>query len=454
MTKPKVKPSRQSVRQVKNQVEGAETGAQAAVVDFPNSPVSMMSPEAAAAAVSTRSPSPGALNAVASVAADRKISSSALQGRINEQFDRSIGESILQGAVIVASIKGEIVVQSARGSKLPGGNDMGGIFSPLETDTVFDLAGLTTAICTATLIMRLVDSGRVQLSDRACRFLQMLGLGQKSQITLEHLLSNTSGLAAAPGIFDELVRANAGPRPGILASAGAKQYAYGHFFKTALRGDPGSRSIASDVNPILLGAILEMLTGMPLERAFHKFIAAPLKLKSLSFIDLTLVRRKSLAPVVEMFAPSGECSKRGKVVAGEVWDENTWVMGGVAGHNGLFGTASDVHTWASEISRAWNGKSELISEHIVKSFWSPAPPVSKEPVRLGFAVTSREDGFVDQKGSTEGAFTANALGSSVFIDPAREVVVVLLTNAGYSGQTNRRFLGVRSEIHEAILGAA
>jgi CubicO group peptidase (beta-lactamase class C family) len=331
---------------------------------------------------------------------------------------------------------------------------MGGIFSPLEIETVFDLAALTASICTTTLFMRLADTGRVQLTDRACRFLQMLGLGQKSQITLAQLLAHTSGLAAAPGIFDELVRANAGPRPGILASAGAKQYAYSHFFKTALRADPGSKAIASDVNPILLGAICEMLTGLPLERAFHKYVAAPLRLKSLSFIDLTLVRRKSLVPVVEMFAPSGECPKRGKIIAGEVWDENTWVMGGVAGHNGLFGTAADVHAWASEISKAWNGKSELVSEHIVKSFWSPAPPASKEPVRLGFGVTSREDGFVDQKSSVEGAVVANSLGSSIFIDPARELVVVFLTNAGYSGQANRRFLGVRSEIHEAILGAA
>jgi CubicO group peptidase (beta-lactamase class C family) len=301
--------------------------------------------------------------------------------------------------------------------------------------------------------MRMVDSSRLSLSERACRYLQSLGIGQKAQITVAHLLSQTAGFGAAPSLFDELTKANAGSRLGILSSGSAKAYTYAQLIKSSLRYEPGARYARSTTNSILLGNIVENLTGLSLDRAFQKYVAAPLQLKSLGFIDVAMLRRRNLAPATEFFMPSGDCSKRGKTVAGEVWDENAYVMGGVAGHSGLFGTARDVHAWGVELVKALYGESELITQQTALSFWAPVVVGAKsEPVtRHGFELASLATGFGDTSKLTEAGVISNSLGSSVLIDPQRRAVVVCLSNADYSGHHNRRFVDVRGELHSAIL---
>ncbi len=358
---------------------------------------------------------------------------------------------VFGGGVLIASESGRMKAHLASGQKLS--KRLTAEEGPQLTtlDTVFDLGGLTEGICTATLLMRLASAGKIEVSERASRFLQALGVGQKSSITLAHLLAHVAGFPAALSVYEDLVKANAGPRLGILTSSGAKQYAYNYFRNLPLKYEPGQRQLRSDVNYIVLGEICETITGVPLEKAFARYVAAPLQLRSLNFIDLALMRRRNLAPMVELFAPSGECAKRGKVIAGEVWDENAWVMGGVAGHSGLFGTAHDVHRWAVEVMRAYRGESELLSREVVRTFWNPESVGVKNGWKLCFNPSSKESGFVETKAAPDAVCIASDGGCSVYIDPARELVVVLLSNAGFSGSQSRRFLSLRSEVHTALL---
>ncbi len=205
---------------------------------------------------------------------------------------------------------------------------------------------------------------------------------------------------------------------------------------------------------IVLGEICEIVTGVSLDKAFSRFVAAPLGLRSMGFIDLALMRRKNLSPMVEMFAPMGECPQRGRMIVGEPWDENAWVMGGVAGHSGCFGTGLDVHTWALELSRAYRGESELFAQDTLRAFWSPDIPGIKSGWKLGFESSSREGGFVEAKLAPTAVVASGSTGCSVFIDPLSEVVVVFLSNAGFSGHTPRRFGAMRAEIHQAIFEGA
>jgi CubicO group peptidase (beta-lactamase class C family) len=292
--------------------------------------------------------------------------------------------------------------------------------------------------------MRLVSAGKIGVGDRASRFLQALGVGSKSSMTLAHLLANTAGFPGGVSVFEELVKANAGPRPGILTSSGAKQYAYTHFHNLPLRVEPGTRELVSDANYIVLGEICEIITGLPLEKAYSRYVAAPLRTGSLNFIDLTILRRRGLEPATELFASTGRCARRAREIRGEVWDENAWVMGGVAGHNGLFGTAGDVLTWGCEVLRAYRGQSALITQDAVKAFVG-------SQAKLGFEVPTKEQGFFDSAVAPLAFVSAGNTGCSVCIDPQRDAVIVFLSNAGYSGHQSRRFAGLRADIHAALL---
>jgi CubicO group peptidase (beta-lactamase class C family) len=322
---------------------------------------------------------------------------------------------------------------------------------PMSFETVFDLGSLTQSICTATLMMRLVSAGKISVTDRASRYLQALGVGQKSSMTLAHLLSHTAGFPGGVTVYDELVRANAGPRPGILTSSGAKQYAYTHFHNLPLKFEPGARELRSDANFIVLGEMCEIITGLPLEKAYSRYVAAPLKVSSLNFIDLTILRRRGLEPAVELFAPSGHCPRRARLMAGEVWDENAWVMGGVSGHSGLFGTALDVHTWACEVLKGYKGHSEIFTPEAVRAFVNPENGTGKEPHKLGFDAPSKEVGFVDREFTPKAFVALSDTGCSVFLDPQRDMVIVFLSNAGFSGHQSRRFPGLLADMHAALL---
>jgi CubicO group peptidase (beta-lactamase class C family) len=363
-------------------------------------------------------------------------------------------DGVFPGGVLVVSKSGEMRAQLVAGSKAPKRAEEQSARESMQLDTVFDLGGLTGSICAATLFLRLVSAGKVGVSDRASRYLQALGVGQKSLITLAHLLSHSAGFPAGMSVYEELIKANASSRPGILTSSGAKQYGYNFFHNLALKYDPGSKQVASDANMIVLGEICEIVTGVTLDKAFSRFVAAPLGLRSVGFIDLALMRRRNLSPMVEMFAPMGECSQRGRMIVGEPWDENAWVMGGVAGHSGCFATALDVHTWAFELLKAYRGESELFAQDSLRSFWSPDIPGIKSGWKLGFDSSSREAGFVDAKLAPTAVVASSSTGCSVFIDPLSEMVVVFLSNAGFSGQGSRRFSTLRGEVHQALFEGA
>lgn len=376
---------------------------------------------------------------------------------VTNLLEEAVSEGTLPGAVVLASFDGATVAACAVGSKLPAAEVEDGVLNQaLSLSTVFDLGQLTQSVCTATLMMRLVSAGKIAVNDRASRFLQALGVGAKSSMTLAHLLAHSAGFPSGVSVYDELVRANAGPRPGILSSSGAKQYAYTHFHNLPLKFEPGARKLESDANFIVLGEICEIITGLSLEKAYSRYVAAPLKVASLNFIDLTILRRRGLEPVEELFAPSGRCPRRGRLIAGEVWDENAWVMGGVSGHSGLFGTAADLHTWAREILKGYHGVSEFFTSEAVRTFVAGegiAHKGDRKPgfEQLGFDVPSTQAGFVEHEAAPAAFVAYSGTGSSVYIDPNRNVIVVMLSNGGFSGHHSRRFLPLRSDIHAALL---
>lgn len=380
------------------------------------------------------------------------VSSHGVAGIVTSLLEEGVSEGSLAGGVVVAATGGRVIAATAVGSKLTASECAEGVTAePLALDTVFDLGELTEAVCTATLMMRLASAGKIAVTDRASRYLQALGVGQKSSMTLAHLLSHSAGFPSGVSIYDELVKANAGPRPGILSSSGAKQYGYTQFHNLPLKFEPGSKELVSEANFIVLGEICEIITGLSLEKAYSRYVAAPLKVSNLNFIDLTILRRRGLEPVVERFAPSGRCPRRGRLLAGEVWDENAWVMGGVTGHAGLFGVAADLLTWGNAILSAYRGDSSILTRDATRAFINFDSANQRVTRKLGFVPPSRDGGFVDLENAPEAFVTSGSTGCSVYLDPRRDMVVVFLSNAGFSGHQSKKFAGLRADIHAALI---
>ena len=369
--------------------------------------------------------------------------------RVSEVLDKGISEGILGGAVVVAAQHGRFTVQICRGTKVP--LDGAAESSPIQFSTVFDLGTLTEVVCTATLMMRLISVGKIGLLDRASRFVQSLAVGQRSQITLAHLLAHVAGYGSAIGVADEITRANSGSRPGLLSSSGARQYAYNLLHNLPPRYEPGTRQLRSDADYIVLGEICEAITGASLEKAFSRFVAAPLGLRSLHFIELSSVKSKSVRPMTEVFAPVGRCPHRGRLVCGEVWDEHTWAMGGVSGHNGLFGTADDLLAWAAEIMAALRGTSDIIRQDVARAFLAPQIAGFDPDWRLGFEGIVSPEGAAALGVAPEAVTVSSATGCSVLLEPKRNLIALVLTSGSVANGMTKRFAAMRTDIHSALL---
>ncbi len=369
--------------------------------------------------------------------------------RVSEALDRGIAEGVVTGGVVLAAQYGRFTVQVCKGTKTsPGASPEP---CPLEFSTVFDLGTLTEVVCTATLMMRLISTGKVSLLDRASRFVPALAIGERSQITLAHLLAHVAGYGSSITVADDIARAHAGSRPGLLASSGARNYAYKLLHKVAQRHAIATRQLRSDADYIILGEICEAIVGMPLEKAFSRFIAAPLGLRSLNFIDLSTVRSKGIQPKTELFAVSGACPRRGRLICGEVLDEHTWAMGGVSGHNGLFGTADDLLVWGAELLAALKGRSDILHQDVVRSFLAPTVPGFDSDWRLGFEGLSSREHTTAAGVAAEAVMVSSGTGCSVIIEPKRDLVAVVLTSGSVLKNPSKRSTSLRADIHTALL---
>ncbi len=323
--------------------------------------------------------------------------------------------------------------------------------SAVTLDTVYDVAGITSVLVTTTILLKLIEEGKLSLSDKVSRFLQGFGVLGKSKVTLSHLLNHSSGLPPWAPFFEEIIKENAGPRLGIMTSRSARDYVYAEIQKLPLKYEPGTRTIYSDLGLMLLGNIIELLTGMSLDRAAQKYVFTPLQMKSTGYIDLSMIRRRGIHPVTDQIASTEECSWRKRVLCGEVHDDNAWAMGGIAGHAGVFSNAPDLSRFAVELLRVLKNASNFIEPRLLKEAWSPLDPNS--PYRCGWEAPSKENGF-STSGLTESSVGVNGFtGCSLWIDPAKDLSIILLTNRVHPSRNNKKINQFRLDFTKEILNA-
>lgn len=330
--------------------------------------------------------------------------------RIDRLVEAAIRDGKLPGAVIVVGYRGEVVYQKAFGRRavVP-------VAEPMTVDTIFDLASLTKVVATAPSVMRLVEEGRLRLSDRVATFIPEFARYGKAGITVRHLLTHTSGLRPDLDLAlefsgaDEAIRRAAEEVP--LAS-------------------PGERFIYSDINFFLLGEIVARVSGTGLDLFARRALFEPLGMDETLFNPPERLRAR-IAPTEPCWPLQWPCGGPGApMLRGVVHDPTARRMGGVAGHAGLFSTARDLTIFCQMLlgGGAVGGR-RVLSPLSVAQMTSPATPPTLPEVRgLGWDIDSpysanRGDLLpVGSYGHT--GFT----GTSIWIDPRTELFVIFLSN--------------------------
>lgn len=385
-----------------------------------------------------------------SYSGDGSIDSEAFQ-RVNEALQSAVSDGVFPGAVLMVTSHGKPLYARAVGLKSSVLDKSRSV--PMTIDTVFDVASVTAPVVTTTLVMRFAERKLVRLEDRLCRYIQPFGALGKSPITIEHLLNHRAGLPHWIPYFEELVRENSGSRIGILATRGARDYVFNALNRLEIKETPGENQVFSDLGFMLLGRLVEILSGMTLDRAAYKWIFQPLGMKSSSFIDLSMIKRRGIHPVTDLIAPTEQCPWRERLLWGEVHDDNAWAMGGIAGHSGLFTTAQDLSIFAADLLRSYHGqRGQLATTGCVEHFWESGARQAGE-WHLGWDAPSSENNLASSKLSPQAVGVSGFTGCSLWIEPERGVSIVLMSNRVHPSRSNKKIRNFRPLIHNEIIAA-
>jgi CubicO group peptidase (beta-lactamase class C family) len=291
--------------------------------------------------------------------------------------------------------------------------------APASNDTIFDLASLTKVIATATLAMRAVDAKTLSLDDRVAARLTSWRGTDREHVTIADLLEHASGLTAyLPFFRDHHGRAEF---ERAIASL-PLEYA------------PRTQSIYSDLGFMLLAFILEDVSGKPFATLFD---------------DLFGLRFNPPRDMRARCAPTELDLWRGRLLQGEVHDENTWALGGAAGHAGLFGTAASVGAFARLVLADLDGAAILARPETIARFVRKST-VAGSSRALGWD-TMLPTSSCGTRLSTRAIGHTGFTGTSLWIDPAQDLYIVLLTNRVHPTRDNNAIQPVRRAVHDAVI---
>lgn len=356
-------------------------------------------------------------------------SSPALAAKTTDGNGLAVLDSIVQEAIHDGQIPGAVVLVWHNGqviyNKAFGNRALEPRRESLTLDTVFDLASLTKVVATTMAVMQLAERGRVRLNDPVAKYIPEFAQNGKDEITVRELLTHYSGLPEGLDL-DQPWQG----RDTALRMAYAEKPVF----------PPGSRFLYSDINFIVLGALVERVSGTTLDRYCQTNIFAPLKMTRTRFLPPASWRPK-IAPT--------EYDERNKMLRGVVHDPTARRMGGVAGHAGLFSTAADLSLFAQALLEG----SSVLPSLVVEKMTSPQqPPTAQELRGFGWDIDSP---FSSNRGELlpVGSFGHTGFtGTSLWIDPTTRTYIIVLTNAVHP-RGKGSAVALRSKLATAVAAA-
>ena len=367
---------------------------------------------------------------------------------VEREMEAAVGRRVFPGAVLLVREGTRVFYHRAFGHR-----SLEPEVTQMSEDTIFDVSSLTKAVATSVAMMLMVKDGRISLDDRVTRFFHNFGVHGKTHITFRHLLSHSAGLAAWRPFFKSVLQIERGGRINFLGSHGAKAHVYQELQRERPEAPPGKQVLYSDLGFMLLGAAVEEVSGMALDRFCHDRIFRPLGLRATGFVDLSLLRARRVHPVTEMIAPTERCPWRKKILCGEVHDDNAYAMGGVAGHAGLFASAKDLDGLLCHLKDCYRGGNQMIPQRIVREFWTRDETVPGSTWCLGWDSPSPVGSSAGTHFSPHSVGHLGFTGTSVWLDLEHDRHVILLSNRVHPSRDNELIKAFRPFIHDVIVTA-
>lgn len=342
---------------------------------------------------------------------------------VGELLSRAVADGATPAAVIEVGREDGPIWRAAFG-RLTYEDD-----APRTTaETLFDLASLTKVISTTSLAMRALDAGQLRLDDRVREYVPGWRGSDRHDVSIRDLLAHCSGLTAYLPFFRDY--------------QGRTEFEHA-ICSLPLEYEPRTKTVYSDLGFMLLGFILQDVLDGPLEQLFDDVRAS-----------FTGARLRFNPPIDwrPHTAPTEVDPWRGRLVVGEVHDENAYALGGAAGHAGLFGTAPAVGDFARKVLETFHAETALARRETMQVFAARTVDVPGSPRALGWDTmlpTSSCGTRLSPRAIGHTGFT----GTSLWIDPEQDLYIVLLTNRVHPTRENNRLPHMRGAIHDAVVEA-
>ena len=348
--------------------------------------------------------------------------------RVDEAVRDGISRGLYPGAVVLIGRRDSILYSRGYGhytwspaSRVPDADS-----------TLWDIASITKVVATGATALRLVDAGKLDLDAPVRRYLPRFSGGLKNQVTVRMLLNHTSGLKSYVPIY--------------LKAHKSRQKAIDLLYAQPLMRAPGDSAEYSDLNALLMGLVVEKVTALPLDRAAAHEVFTPL--------GMTQTMYKPPARMRSRIVPSGIW--RGQPVPGDVNDQNAAAFGGVAGHAGVFSTATDLARFAQTWLRNGLGpEGRWVRPEAIAGFlklgaktgtralaWDTPDVYAEEPSIFGTLISTSAYGHT--------GFT----GTELWIDPTHDLFLVFLTNRTFDPKSRdslKEMKGVRTAVSDAAI---
>lgn len=317
---------------------------------------------------------------------------------IERVVEQGLSRGEMPGAVVLIQYKGTPIYFKAFGER-----QVEPVREPMTLDTVFDLASLTKPVATATCIHKLLEQGKLSLDVPVMKWIPDFGQNGKEQVTVRHLLTHQGGLIPDNSLSDYL---------------DGRELAFQRIHELSLRSPAGEQFAYSDVGFLMLGELVEKVSGQPLAEFAAEQVFRPLEMRDTTYNPGEPLRMR-LAPTEK---------RDGEWIRGQVHDPRAFALGGVAGHAGLFSTAGDLARYGQcLLNRGELDGKRILEPATVNAMFAPER-VSSGLRSLGWdkdsPYSSNRGDLLSASAIGHGGFT----GTAMWIDPEQDLILVFLSS--------------------------
>jgi CubicO group peptidase (beta-lactamase class C family) len=348
-----------------------------------------------------------------------------------EKVKAEVDAGRLPGVAVVILYRGETILNEQYGWAMLTPERV-----PLPPAAIFDLASVTKVVATTPAVMRLMEQGKVALDAPVADYLPEFEAAGKAAVTVRHLLTHTSGLPWWKPFY---------------RSCSTREAVWQAVCDTPLESEPGSQCVYSDLEFLTLGVLVERLSGLRLDEFCRREFFGPQGLIDTDY-----------CPPPEKWArcaATEQCPWRGRVMRGEVHDENAYACGGVAGHAGLFGPAPELARWFGSLlaahpvcGPAFQTGPPLLQTDTVATMLARQPGPAWDSFALGWRWLDYRNGEV--AASPQAFGHSGFTGTLLWADPCRDLAVVFLSNRVHPSRDNPCLNEVRPAFLRSVIRAA